>query len=124
MDKATRFETRDTPPWLFPLLGGLAAGLIGTVVVALLLIFPDAAKDENHALKMPLPTSMPEPRLQTDPAADFRRYKAEAMERLTDYGWADREHAIAHIPIDEAMRRTAEHGIADWPADARREGQR
>lgn len=120
MDKATRFETRDTPPWLFPVLGGLAAGLIGIVMVSLLLIFPHAAKDENRALKTP----MPEPRLQTDPAADLKRYKSEAMERLTNYGWADREHGIAHIPIGEAMRRTAERGIADWPADARREGQR
>ncbi|PWC88468.1 hypothetical protein TSH100_07345 [Azospirillum sp. TSH100] len=102
------------------MLGGLAAGLIGLVVAALLVIFPDAAKDESHASKTP----MPEPRLQTDPAADLKRYKAEAMERLTGYGWADREHGIAHIPIGEAMRRTAEHGIADWPVDARRVGQR
>lgn len=120
MDKATGFETRDTPPWLFPVLGALAAGLIGAVVVSLLVIFPDAAKDQNHALKTP----MPEPRLQTDPAGDLKRYKAQAMERLTGYGWADHEHGIAHIPIDEAMRRVAERGIADWPADARREGQR
>ncbi|WP_377805521.1 hypothetical protein ABNQ38_02460 [Azospirillum sp. A29] len=113
----TMFETRDTPPWLFLLLGGLAAGLIVTVVVSLLLIFPNAARDENHALTTP----MPEPRLQTDPVADLKRYKAQAMQRLTGYGWADRAHGIAHIPIEEAMRRVAERGIADWPADARRE---
>ncbi|WP_395456795.1 hypothetical protein ACHMW5_15830 [Azospirillum melinis] len=116
----TMFETLDTPPWLFPVLGGLAAGLIVTVVVSLLLIFPEAAKDENHALATP----MPEPRLQTDPVADLKRYKAQAMQRLTSYGWVDREHDVAHIPIDEAMRHVAEHGIADWPADAKREGQR
>ncbi|MBP2306454.1 hypothetical protein GBZ48_02700 [Azospirillum melinis] len=116
----TRFEARDTPPWLFPVLGGLAAGLIVAVVVSLLLIFPNAARDENHALTTP----MPEPRLQTDPVADLKRYKAQAMERLTGYGWADRAHGIAHIPINEAMRRVAEHGIADWPADARRGAQR
>jgi len=113
----TTFETRDTPPWLFPVLGGLAAGLILAAVVSLLLIFPNAARDENHALTTP----MPEPRLQTDPVADLKRYKAQAMERLNGYGWADRAHGIAHIPIDEAMRRVAERGIADWPADARRE---
>lgn len=116
----TAFETRDTPPWLFPVLGGLAAGLIVTVVVSLLLIFPNAARDENHALRL----AMPEPRLQTDPAADLKRYKAQAMQRLTGYGWADRAHGIAHIPIEEAMRRVAERGIADWPADAKREAQR
>ncbi|WP_247893327.1 hypothetical protein [Azospirillum endophyticum] len=116
----TGFEMRDTPPWLFPLLGGLAAGLIGTVVVSLLLIFPQAARDENRALTTP----MPEPRLQTDPAADWQRYKAESMSRLAGYGWADREHGIAHIPIDEAMRQVAGDGIPDWPADARQEGRR
>lgn len=116
----TRFETRDTPPWLFVLLAALAVGLIGAVVVSLMLVFPNATADRNRALTTP----MPEPRLQTDPPADFKRYKAEALDRLTGYGWTDRERGIAHIPIDEAMRRVAEHGIPDWPADARREGQR
>lgn len=116
----TRFEKRDTPPWLFVLLGALAAGLIGTVVVSLMLIFPDATADRNRGLTTP----MPEPRLQTDPPADFKLYKERSLERLTGYGWTDREGGIAHIPIDEAMRRVAEHGIPDWPADARQEGQR
>ena len=116
----TRFERRDTPPWLFVLLGALAAGLIGTVVVSLMLIFPDATTDRNRGLTTP----MPEPRLQTDPPADFKLYKERSLKRLTGYGWADRERGIAHIPIDEAMRRVAEHGIPDWPADARQEGQR
>ncbi|WP_434620904.1 hypothetical protein [Azospirillum sp. B2RO_4] len=116
----TRFETRDAPPWLFVLLGALAVGLIGAVVVSLILIFPNATADRNRALTIP----MPEPRLQNDPPADFKRYKERSMERLTGYGWTDRERGIAHIPIGEAMRRVAEHGIPDWPADARQEGRR
>jgi hypothetical protein len=116
----THFEKRDTPPWLFVLLGGLAAGLIGAVVVSLMLIFPNATTDRNRALTTP----MPEPRLQTDPSADFKLYKERSLERLTGYGWADRKRGIAHIPIDEAMGRIAGHGIPDWPTDAGREGQR
>ncbi|PWC36574.1 hypothetical protein TSO352_12275 [Azospirillum sp. TSO35-2] len=102
------------------MLGGLAAGLIATVVVSLMLIFPDATADRNRGLTTP----MPEPRLQTDPPADFKRYRERSMERLTGYGWADHERGIAHIPIDEAMRRVAEHGIPDWPADASQEERR
>ncbi|MBP2302435.1 hypothetical protein [Azospirillum picis] len=116
---ATRFETRDTPPWLILLLGALAAGLLGLVVVALLLIFPDATGKEHKALSVP----MPEPALQVDPPADFQRYKAQAMDRLAGFGWIDRGRGIVHVPIADAMRRIAERGIPDWPADARRDAR-
>jgi hypothetical protein len=59
---------------------------------------------------------MPTPRLQPDPTADLAAYLAASRQRLSSYGWVDRDKGIAHIPIDEAMQRVAEHGIPDWPA--------
>ncbi|WP_448206943.1 hypothetical protein [Azospirillum sp. sgz302134] len=107
----TRVETRDTPLWVIGLLAGLAAGLIVLVVVALMFVFPDATRDQPKGLV----TAMPEPQLQTKPAADMRAYRAEAERRLNSYGWVDRQQGVARVPINEAMRRVAEQGIPDWP---------
>lgn len=111
----TRAEATDAPSWLILLLGGLAVGLIALVVVALILVFPQATHDPRKTLSTP----MPEPRLQTDPAGDLRRYRASMERTLHSYGWVDRQHGLARIPIEEAMRRVAERGIPDWPEDAR-----
>ena len=55
------------------------------------------------------PRVPPEPRLQTDPAADLERLRARDARRLSTYGWVDRDAAIARIPIDRAMALLAEH---------------
>ncbi|WP_448192569.1 hypothetical protein [Azospirillum sp. sgz301742] len=107
----TRVEPSDAPPWVIGFLAALAVFVIAAVIVALLVIFPDATRDQPKALT----AAMPEPRLQTDPAADMRAYRAEAERTLHSYGWVDRAAGIARIPIDEAMRRVAERGIPDWP---------
>ncbi len=44
------------------------------------------------------------PALQTNPAAELQRLRSEQLARLGSYGWVDRGSAIAHIPIEEAMR--------------------
>jgi hypothetical protein len=59
------------------------------------------------------PFTPPQPRLQTDPGADAGAYRAQADHVLNSYGWVDRQHGIARIPIAEAMRRLAVQG---WPS--------
>jgi hypothetical protein len=63
----------------------------------------------------PLP-DYPAPKLQSDPTTDLRLFTAQELSRLNSTGWADKSHGIVHIPIDDAMRRIAAHGIPDWPA--------
>jgi hypothetical protein len=46
----------------------------------------------------------PAPELQRAPEKDLRRYQAAQRAILHNYAWVDREHDIARIPIDEAMR--------------------
>lgn len=44
----------------------------------------------------------PEPRLQPDPTRDLAAYRH--AQRNADYwGWVDREHGIARIPVERAM---------------------
>jgi hypothetical protein len=40
------------------------------------------------------------------------------MQQLDSAGWVDRTKNVVHMPIDDAMRRIAERGIADWPGKA------
>jgi hypothetical protein len=54
----------------------------------------------------------PEPRLQTSPSDDLAKLLRRDRDRLGSTGWVDRDHGIAHIPIDRAMQMMAERG---WP---------
>lgn len=54
----------------------------------------------------------PEPRLQVDRLAD--RQVVLGPERLVStYGWTDKAHGRARIPVDDAMRLLTERG---WPS--------
>src|SRR5579872_5338991 len=96
---------------------GLGLTLVGLAACALLVIwlYPGAATDRR------LPTALPDvpaPRLQANPRADLEKFRQQQMARLNGTFWADQAHGIAHIPIGDAMRRVAEHGIPDWPGAA------
>jgi hypothetical protein len=53
----------------------------------------------------------PEPRLQVDRLAD--RQVVLGPERLAStWGWTDKAHGRAHIPVEDAMRLMAQRG---WP---------
>lgn len=53
----------------------------------------------------------PEPRLQTDPRDDLRNLRESEQRTLTTYGWVDRNAGIVRIPIEQAMKLTAERGL-------------
>jgi hypothetical protein len=96
----------------------LALGLVILLIAlpgALLIAFPAARLDRP----VPPPPAAPEPRLQVDPAADLAELRRRETARLDSYDWVDRERGIVSVPIEEAMRRVAEHGIADWPGPPR-----
>jgi hypothetical protein len=48
------------------------------------------------------------PGIQSNPAGERLEAVEPALERITTYGWVDREAGIVHIPVEEAMRRLAE----------------
>ncbi len=107
-----RHELQDVS---FPyLVAGLSATLITLLLSALLVmwIYPSVVVDRRLTGSLP---DYPEPRLQSDPAADLRHFVAGELQQLNSSGWADKEHGLAHIPIDEAMQRIAQKGIPDWP---------
>ena len=97
------------------LIAAIGAG-VALLFVASPLVLRAAYEPPSTAQAPPVP---PAPRLQSDPAADWSAYRAAQMKRLTADGWVDREHGIAHIPIEDAMRLLAKRGRPGWPAPDR-----
>ncbi|HXS27156.1 MAG TPA: hypothetical protein VN730_05755 [Steroidobacteraceae bacterium] len=88
--------------------------LLGVTPLIMIGAFPLTRGDVNRHLAI----TPPEPRLQTAPATDLANYMAKESKLLDSYGWVDREHGIARIPIEEAMRRLAQQGIPEFPRTA------
>jgi hypothetical protein len=61
----------------------------------------------------------PEPRLQETPAIDLVRFRAREDERLSTYGWVDRQGGVVRIPIDRAMQIVAHEGLPSRKVEAR-----
>lgn len=84
-------------------LAALLAGSTVAVMVACFFLW-------RGWVTAPVPSPRPgEPKLQTEPRRDlemFRRRERNANE----WGWVDREHGIARIPIERAMRLMADEG--------------
>lgn len=95
-------------------------GLAGLVVFALIivslltsLIFttadrPSAAQFIGPDASVPQP---PEPRLQSSPPFDWKRFLAEEQAELNSYSWVDRERGVVGIPIDRSIELLVERGL-------------
>lgn len=73
-------------------------------------IYHPALRDVARALDI----KPPAPVLQLDPAADLEKFRAQESAQLDSYGWVDRAHGIARIPIAQAMEDVAARGIPDF----------
>lgn len=49
----------------------------------------------------------PEPRLQLQPEGDLQALRRVERERLSSWGWVDKNAGIAHMPVEEAIARVA-----------------
>jgi len=58
----------------------------------------------------------PEPRLQVDPPSELAAYLARQQAIVSSYGWVDRDHGIARVPIRIAMEQALERGIDGFPS--------
>ncbi len=107
----TDYERREIPlrPLAFVALGLFV--FLGIAPLIILVGFPVTAHDVDRRVTV-VP---PEPRLQIHPRADLEAYLSKEHELLDTYGWADRAHGIARIPVGEAMRRAVQQGIAGFP---------
>jgi hypothetical protein len=79
--------------------------------------FEGRARAANTAAqKFPLAASVPHrepptPNLQTQPFKDVYMMRQGENEKLTSYGWVDKEGGVTHIPIDRAMEVLLQRGF-------------
>lgn len=55
---------------------------------------------------------MPVPVLQVHPSMEYQNLKDKMDRRMASYGWIDKDKGIVHIPIDTAIEKTAQAGLA------------
>jgi hypothetical protein len=73
-----------------------------------------------HPLAAERPALPPEPRLQPIPAQDMEQMRRAEQQRLSTYGWVDRQQGIVRLPVERAMELIEQRGL---PARQPREGQ-
>jgi hypothetical protein len=103
------YETRDANPSMLFVVGGGLIVLILVVMFIVLGILKIFQSDRPTTGEPPPPATAeahvvpPEPRLQTNPEADYARLLVEQDSVLRSYGWMDEHLGIARIPIDTAI---------------------
>ncbi|MBV8889159.1 MAG: hypothetical protein JO305_05765 [Alphaproteobacteria bacterium] len=107
----TAYESSDWPiGWVGLALLGIFLFLVIAPLV-LMASYPSAVSDVSRKLTI----APPGPRLQTDPAQDLARFRAEEDRRLDRYYWIDREKGIVHIPIGQAIEKALARGLEGFP---------
>jgi hypothetical protein len=96
---------------------GMPLLIVVVVGLALLVFWLFPGQTTDRTLQLPLPR-YPTPQLQVSPRDDMSNFLARELHWLNSSGWVDKQRGIVHIPIDEAMRRVAQEGIAGWPGAA------
>lgn len=86
------------------------------IVTGVFKLFDSQEKSANAlAQKYPLAVGQhrepPAPNLQTQPFRDIYLLRHGETEKLTSYGWVDKEGGVARLPIDRAMELMLEKGF-------------
>jgi hypothetical protein len=78
-------------------------------------LYPETMTDQF--VTQPVPR-FADPQLQSSPRLDMDKFRAQQLQQLNGVYWLDQAHGVVHLPIDDAMRKVAAEGIADWPKQA------
>ena len=103
------YETRDANPNMLFLIGGGLIVLILVVMFLVLGVLKFLEQDMPTLDEAPAPATAeahvvpPEPRLQTNPEADYEKLLVGQDSLLRTYAWVDRSLGVARIPIDTAI---------------------
>jgi hypothetical protein len=113
-----RHEPTDIEPRSILRLSLVVGAVLVLTVIALLPLFSFYARREARQDPPPGPLApaekgreFPTPRLQVRPFADIRQLRAQEKELLESYGWVDEGARIVRIPIEQAMKLTAQRGL-------------
>ncbi len=105
------FEASDWPLRPVALVYGATVILLVISAFVLVAAYPRALPDVGRSIRI----APPGPRLQTDPAGDLRRFRADEEKQLNTYYWVDKQKGVVHIPIEQAMKNLVKTGIPGFP---------
>lgn len=115
-DQKTRHEASDADVRLLATI--FAAGLVVVVIAsaAMFMLVRHVAAREDLRAEVPSPNaaspaSYEGPELEVDPRESLRRARERDRERLTTYGWVDRDAGVVHIPLERAKALLVERGL-------------
>ena len=92
------------------IIGAIAIGMTAAFLV--LHIDTDAHPTPENAMHYGHPPPIAgDVKLEPLPANDIGAFRAQKERLLSTYGWVDRAHGIAHIPIERAIELAA-HGAS------------
>ena len=107
--------TKHNHPGYEPAALGRALVLVALllfVTLTLLFVALNGEFSQPQIKGYPVDTStFKEPVLQYDPVAELAAYQDQEAERLSSYGWVDKNAGIAHIPIERAIDLLFEQGL-------------
>jgi hypothetical protein len=95
----------------------LAAGLaLFVIVIPLLmpLVYPQSMRHRTPSAPPALEADAP--LLEITPRDDLRRFERSEALFANSYGWTDRAHGFARIPVKRAMEVVAQKGLPGWPS--------
>jgi hypothetical protein len=98
--------------------------VVGVLVVAFVVREMYLALAAHEASLQPPPPIMqfeanrvpPAPRLEEHPQDELATHRAEQARIITTYGWVDKEHGTARVPVTEAMSMLLAKGLPVAPA--------
>lgn len=70
-----------------------------------------SAMAQKYPLAVGQEMAPPAPNLQVQPFKDVYALRATEADRLSSYGWVDKDGGITHIPIERAMELMVQHGL-------------
>jgi hypothetical protein len=116
--EAAGHEHTDIEPtiaWKFGIWLGVAVLISAGIVYGTFWFFEGQEETASRATQVfPLAVGQvkepPAPHLQTQPFKDIYLFRQKELERLTTYGWVDKNTGVTHIPIEDAMRLLIERG--------------
>jgi hypothetical protein len=114
---ATREYTDIEPSiaWRFAIWLAVAMLISGAIVYGTFWFFEGQEVTANREAQVfPLAVGQvkepPAPHLQTQPFKDIFTLRGSEQERLTGYGWVDKNTGAARIPVEEAMNLLLQRG--------------
>jgi hypothetical protein len=91
----------------------IAAGFLLFVAVSLAALYFYYAWS-TRAVAPPEPRSFPKPALEATPLLDLQTLQDRQRGQLSGYAWVDRDHGIARIPMERAMKIIAARGAGAY----------